>query len=106
MARRPVRTAGGRGPVRNWWLLLAWAAFLAIVTLLVLQVTIAGVFRTSAPQIALAWVPDDAQARGRLAGALVGQQSTPEAREAARELARDAIRRDPLNVAALRAAAL
>jgi hypothetical protein len=93
-------------PVRNWGQLIAWIAFLVIVALLVLQVSIAGVFRTTAPQIALAWVPDDAQARGRLAGALVGQQASPEAKEAARDLARDAIRRDPLNVVALRAAAL
>ena len=72
---------------------LAVIAFFATV-----QVSIAEVFDTSRPQLALKAAPFDAEARTRLASALKdgGEKSF------ARALALDAIRRDPVQPAALR----
>jgi hypothetical protein len=64
-----------------------------------LQVSLAGVFRSTRPQVALAAAPLDAAARSKLAAQLVGAEPGD---EAARRLAHDALRRDPLQPAALR----
>jgi hypothetical protein len=74
--------------------------------MIVLQASISGAFRTKRPQLALAWMPYDAQARSRLAGQLVANQDAPEAQEAATALATDAVRRDPIVPVAFRALAM
>jgi hypothetical protein len=70
----------------------------AVVFALVLQVSIAGVFADTRPQLALAAAPFDAGARTRLAQQYMAMEST----SAARALALDAIRRDPMQPIALR----
>jgi hypothetical protein len=62
----------------------------------------AGALGTRSPEIALAWLPYDAQPRARLAAQLA-IQDTPEATRAAVALAHDAIKRDALTPVALRA---
>lgn len=81
--------------------LLAVLAFAVAV-----QVSVAGEFRSKAPQLALKFMPLDAEARAKLAGAVASNNPLPEARQAARALARDALRRDPISPVAVRALAL
>lgn len=105
MAKRPsarraktsLRQVVAAAPV-----LLGAAIALAVVT----QVSIAGEFRSFRPQVALAVLPYDAEARSRLAGALTAGAPSAPARQAAAALARDAINRDPLSPVALRATGL
>ena len=78
----------------------------ALVVVVVAQVSIAGEFRGRLPQVALAVAPYDSEARARLAASLAANSPVDEAREAARDLAHDAIRRDPLTPVALRALGL
>ncbi|HYD25612.1 MAG TPA: hypothetical protein VEB68_12535 [Croceibacterium sp.] len=82
------------------------ALVLAAAFVLVLQVSIAGAFRSDSPALALDWAPRDATARARLAASLVGPGASPEGRSAARRLALDSVRRDPLMPMALRALGL
>jgi hypothetical protein len=74
--------------------------------MVVAQVSVAGEFRTKLPRLALAWVPLDADARTALAANLVAMSSDPKAHAAARDLARDALRRSALSPIALRAVGL
>jgi hypothetical protein len=76
-------------------ILLAGIVALAVT----LQVSVAGVFRSARPQLALTLAPYDAQARSKLAWQLAGYGDTE---TDARALALDAIRRDPVQPAALR----
>lgn len=108
MMRKGSRLDRGIGPsgrtARIGRILIA-AVLLAIAFAAVLQSTVAGVFRNTRPQIALAWAPYDAQARARLAVSLMENRDSEPARERAALLARDAVRRDPITPAALRALA-
>jgi hypothetical protein len=83
----------------------ALALLVAIAFAAVVQVSVAGAFRSRSPQVALSFAPFDAEARAKLAATLTSGSPSPEARQAARNLALDAIRRDPLNPVALRALA-
>jgi len=80
---------------------LVWFAGFAVA----LQVSLAGAFRSTRPQLALMVAPLDAAARARLAGQLALSDQA-EAKAAARNLGIDAIRRDALQPVALRAIAL
>jgi len=73
--------------------------------ILTVQVSVAGAFRDRQPQVALRWVPWDAYARARLAASLVTNQQSPEAQNVASKLAHEAILRDALTPAAVRALA-
>lgn len=90
-----------RNKQRRLAVIVACGALFVIGFVSVLQVSIAGVFRSESPRIALSWMPYDAHARARLSARLVGPGSSVEGREAARALAFDAIRRDPLMPAAM-----
>jgi hypothetical protein len=72
----------------------------------VLQASVGGAFRSKRPQLALAWMPYDAQARARLAAQLVAIPNSPEANNAAIGLATDAVRRDAIVPVAFRALAM
>jgi hypothetical protein len=85
---------------------IAIALLVAAGFMVVLQASISGAFRAKRPQLALTWMPYDAQARARLAGQLVANQDAPEALEAAIKLATDAVRRDPIVPVAFRALAI
>ena len=101
-APRPVKRPRGSRPRLHIWRLgrrQPALAGLAVVGLLATaQVSVAEVFDTSRPQLALKAAPFDAEARSRLASALNdgGEKSV------ARALALDAIGRDPVQPAALR----
>jgi hypothetical protein len=69
--------------------------------ILALQVSLAGVYRTARPDLVLKATPFDAGARARLAERIVAYGS-PNEHAIARNLAFDAIRRDPLQPIALR----
>jgi hypothetical protein len=68
-----------------------------------LQVSLAEVFRSTSPQLALKVAPLNAGARAKLAALLV---ASPATRSAARALALDAIQRDPIQPVALRVLAV
>jgi len=91
-------TAYWRGALRRLPVLLAGLATFT----LVVQVSIAGSFRDTRPSLALRYAPIDARARTKLAAAIVSGAQTKEARNSARALATDAVKRDPLMPAALR----
>ncbi|MXP40277.1 hypothetical protein GRI75_01290 [Altererythrobacter soli] len=78
----------------------------AVAFAIVLQVSIAGEYRSTRPTLALAVAPGDAEARARLAATLARQTHAPEALEPAMALAHDALRRSPLIPAAVRALGL
>lgn len=98
-ARKPVRTLSLRQLFAAAPLVLIFAVAFAVAV----QVSAAGEFRPRAPQLALRFMPVDAEARARLASVLAANNPLPEARQAARDLAFDALRRDPLSPIALRA---
>jgi len=79
--------------------LIALAGILAVV--LTLQVSLAGVYRLVRPAVALKVAPYDATARAKLAEQLLASKSR-DAVQDARDLAIDALRRDPLQPAAVR----
>jgi hypothetical protein len=85
---------------------LLWWPVVAIVALFAFQVSFAGALRDRLPQLAVAWVPYDADARAGLAAVLSGPGSSERAREVASQLARESIIRSPLSVVGLRALAL
>lgn len=70
--------------------------------MLTLGVSIAGATRAARPFVALTWMPGDAWAAGDAASLIVSSGLSNEQRAAADDLARDALRRDPLAVAAIR----
>lgn len=77
------------------------AALGLVMFVLALQVSVAGVFRTSRPDLALRLTPFDARARAELADRLASSASTS-VQAPAMALAQDSIRRDPLQPEALR----
>jgi len=103
--RRRQKRFGVRHPdVTPTQIVFVVAALIAFAV--TLQISVAGAFRTKYPALALAWVPLDAEARGQLAANLVSIEPSQQARQRAVLLARDAIRRSPLESAPLRALAL
>lgn len=95
---KPTLRQVGAGAVR--------LAAIAIAFVVTVQVSVAGEFRSTAPNAALSVYPFDAEARARLAASLASSNPEADGREAARKLAIDAIRRDALNPGAVRALGL
>ena len=104
MAERTRRPPEAGGPGRRRFSVEARGLGLILLAAIVafavtLQVSVAGVFRSSRPQTALTFAPYDAGARAKLAGLLATYSDT---KDDARALALDAIRRDALQPVALR----
>lgn len=102
VSRRAHKTAR-RLSARQLLAVAPLAAVVAAAFLVAVQVSAAGAFRDSLPQIALRFQPSDGAARARLAGTLASGASSIEVKDAVRALATEAIRRDPLNPVAVRA---
>jgi hypothetical protein len=86
-------------------LLTAEACLVLAGFIVVLQASIGGAFRFERPQLTLAWMPYDAEARARIAAQLAAVPNSPKAQQAAINLARNAVERDPIMPIALRALA-
>jgi len=106
MLRTANRANWAGSPKRELLAAAAWLPAFAIALLFVFQISLAGALRSRAPQLALAWVPADSEARARLAGVLTAPGSSSQAHEVAQKLAREAVRRSPVNAMALRSLAL
>lgn len=74
--------------------------------LFVVQISVAGAFRSSAPRLALNWAPADADARANTAARILSLDRSPPARARAEALAREALDRDITRVAAVHSLAL
>jgi hypothetical protein len=92
--------------VRGILVRAAAALTLTLAFAVVLQVSIAGEFRSKMPRLALAATPLDGDARAALAASVASLGSSEDARSAAEALALDSLRRSPLNPVALRALGL
>lgn len=103
MAKRSARKPARRISLRDLTSAAPIVLLATVALALAVQVSVAGEFRGSAPQLALRFVPVDAEARAKLASALASNNPLLAARQAARALAHDAILRDPIAPVAMRA---